>query len=83
MGKLDSLAQKNLNRAWVCTCGNTYLNDYVEGYTHADNPICRRERIEPVVGKSYEIIKYNTKYWADGGFIVYNGPNTPKKNSYV
>lgn len=47
MGRLDSLAQFNLNTAWVCPDGSQepgtvgHLNDYWEGYTHhpAGSPV--------------------------------------------
>lgn len=67
MGRLDSLAQINLNSAWVCGCGsetgNGYLNDYL-GYSHhpagsPSPPI--KKRSAPVDGKDYELIKYEPK----------------------
>ena len=88
MGKLDSLAQRDLNPAWVCDCasgtGNGYLNDY-RGYSHhpvgcstCGGPL--KNKSVPVKGKSYEVIKYEPvgpkSEWivTDIDFVVYNGP---------
>ncbi|HJA86216.1 MAG TPA: hypothetical protein H9950_08525 [Candidatus Bacteroides avicola] len=83
MGRLDSLAQTDLNGAWVCEdCKNNYpfLNDY-KGYSH--HPACcpyDGKKSAPVIGKSYELIKYEPVgpdgIWivTDIQFITYNGP---------
>ncbi|WP_286844855.1 hypothetical protein KCV26_13940 [Petrimonas sulfuriphila] len=85
MGRLDSLAQVNLNPAWVCDHQGSYpfLNDYLPGYTH--HPMgcpCSHydgKRSAPVHGKTYEIIKYEPRedgYWhvKDIKVIEYRGP---------
>lgn len=59
MGRLDSLAQMDLNKAWVCKCSPMYLNDYYSGYTHHPNSNYDGERLKPVIGKSYRAVKYN------------------------
>ena len=59
MGRLDSLAQKDLNKTWVCKCHPMYLNDYYEGYSHHPNGDYKGERLQPIIGKSYRVIKYN------------------------
>ena len=59
MGRLDSLAQMDLNKTWVCKCHPMYLNDYYEGYTHHPNGDYKSEKIQPIIGKSYRVIKYN------------------------
>lgn len=59
MGRLDSLMQMELNPAWVCKCSPNYLNDYREGYTHHPHGYeYKKERLEPIIGKSYRIIKH-------------------------
>lgn len=86
MGRLDSLAQMDLNGAWVCDCGsqtrNGYLNDYM-GYSHhpAGSPCPPIKKVSaPVNGKDYELIKYEPKgengIWivTDIKVITYNGP---------
>ena len=88
MGRLDSLAQFNLNTAWVCADGPQepgtigHLNDYREGYTHhpAGSPGAnyRGKRLKPEIGKRYELIKYLPRedgewYLADITSIVYQG----------
>lgn len=84
MGRLDSLAQVNLAPGWVCTCqkNEPYLNDY-NGYSHhpAGCPGTKYsgERLTPVNGKRYELIKYEPKgsngAWivTDIEYITYNG----------
>lgn len=59
MGRLDSLAQMDLNKTWVCKCSPMYLNDYYSGYTHHPNSNYDGERLKPVIGKSYRAVKYN------------------------
>lgn len=61
MGRLDSLAQKNLG-PWVCAHG--WLENYKEGYTHHHDPrYCPcvvddgEPRTVPVIGKRYHIMK--------------------------
>ena len=82
MGRLDSLAQADLNGAWVCDCTNPYpfLNDY-KGYSH--HPACcpyDGKKSAPVIGESYELIKYEPVgpdgVWivTDIQFITYDGP---------
>ena len=88
MGRLDSLAQFNLNTAWVCPDGSQepgtvgHLNDYWEGYTHhpAASPGANYggKRLKPEIGKRYELIKYLPRedgewYLADITSIVYQG----------
>ena len=88
MGRLDSLAQFNLNTAWVCPDGSQepgtvgHLNDYWEGYTHhpAGSPGANYggKRLKPEIGKRYELIKYLPRedgewYIADITSIVYQG----------
>ena len=88
MGRLDSLAQFNLNTAWVCPDGSQepgtvgHLNDYWEGYTHhpAGSPGANYggKRLKPEIGKRYELIKYLPRedgewYLADITSIVYQG----------
>jgi len=88
MGRLDSLAQFNLNTAWVCPDGSQepgtvgHLNDYWEGYTHhpIGSPSANYEgkRLKPEIGKRYELIKYLPRedgewYIADITSIVYQG----------
>ena len=81
IGRLDSLAQADLNGAWVCQCQKPrYLNDYM-GYSH--HPACcpyKGERTAPVIGENYELIKYEPVgpdgVWivTDIQFITYDGP---------
>lgn len=88
MGRLDSLAQFNLNTAWVCPDGSQepgtvgHLNDYWEGYTHhpTGSPSANYggKRLKPEIGKRYELIKYLPRedgewYIADITSIVYQG----------
>ena len=88
MGRLDSLAQFNLNTAWVCPDGSQepgtvgHLNDYWEGYTHhpTGSPSANYggKRLKPEIGKRYELIKYLPRedgkwYLADITSIVYQG----------
>lgn len=83
MGKLDSLAHKNLG-PWVCDCEkepySSYLEDYRSGYTHHPFNDYKGEKITPVNGKTYKIIKYEPKgqngQWilTDVKSVVYNGP---------
>lgn len=81
MGRLDSLAQVNLNPAWVCECPPGYLNDYIPGYTHHHSGLSgsRYKRLAPVHGKTYRVIKYEPRedgYWyvKDIKVIEYRGP---------
>ena len=59
MGRLDSLAKVDLNKAWVCKCHPMYLNDYLNGYTHHPKGNYEGERLKPGVGQSYRLIKYS------------------------
>jgi hypothetical protein len=79
MGRLDSLMQMNLG-PWVCDCTPSgYLENYREGYTHHPHGSYSGQKRLPVIGKTYEIIKYKDvgQYWvvADIKYIVYNGPD--------
>lgn len=81
MGRLDSLAQINLNSAYVCTTCN-YLINYRADYSAHHNEFghCPAQgRKQPVHGEKYEIAKF--KYYKDNYFmvedrqtIVYQGP---------
>ena len=82
MGYLDSLAL-NLERAWICGChgayGRTFLNDYIEGYTHHPNGTGTVHKIEkPKRGVMYELIKYSgpteKDYVVDIQYMEYQGP---------
>ena len=82
MGKLDSLMQMELNPAWVCKCGGTfhYLNDYKKGYTHHPRNNYSGERAKPIIGKAYDLTKYEFYapaghwYLTDQTIIEYQGP---------
>lgn len=75
MGRLDSLTQMNLNKAWVCECSPVYLNDYYPGYTHHPNGKYDKVKKLPVEGKGYRIIKYSPMMVVeDIQEIIYNGP---------
>lgn len=59
MGRLDSLAQMNLNNIWVCgSCG--LLLNYKPGYEghHAVNNCPAKSRSRPIDGHTYKIAKY-------------------------
>ncbi|MDE6631741.1 MAG: hypothetical protein K2K23_01945, partial [Muribaculaceae bacterium] len=82
MGYLDSLAL-NLETAWICGChggyGSTYLNDYIEGYTHHPGGSGTPHKIEkPKRGVTYELIKYSgptaKDYVVDIQYMEYKGP---------
>ncbi len=82
MGYLDSLAL-NLESAWTCGChgafGTTYLNDYIEGYTHHPNGTGTiKKRGKPQRGITYELIKYSgpkmDDYVVDIKYMEYEGP---------
>ena len=82
MGYLDSLAL-NLERAWTCGCqggyGTTYLNDYIEGYTHHPGGTGTPKKIgKPQRGVNYELIKYSgptmKDYVLDIQYMEYKGP---------
>lgn len=82
MGRLDSLAQQNLNPAWVCECSPQYLNDYLPGYTHHPQGSARSgnyKRLLPEHGRFYRLIKYEPKedgiwYVKDIKELEYRGP---------
>jgi hypothetical protein len=85
MGRLDSLAQVNLNPAWVCECLPGYLNDYLPGYTHHPEGSSwspekyKKKKLSPVQGKSYRVIKYEPRedgHWhvKDIKHVEYRGP---------
>lgn len=84
MGRLDSLAQKDLNNIWVCnTCG--LLLNYKPGYDghHAVNG-CRADSMSrPVDGQTYRIAKFEHFQSSGVGIpfrvideqlVVYQGP---------
>ena len=84
MGRLDSLAQKDLNNIWVCnTCG--LLLNYKPGYDghHAVNG-CRADSMSrPVDGQTYRIAKFEHFQSSGVGIpfrvideqlVVYHGP---------
>lgn len=81
MGRLDSLAQIELNNAYVCTTCN-YLINYRTDYSAHHNEFGRcpaRGRKQPINGEKYGIAKF--KYYKDNYFtvedqqtIVYQGP---------
>ncbi len=82
MGYLDSLAL-NLETAWTCGChgayGTTFLNDYIEGYTHHPGGSGTPHKIEkPKRGVKYELIKYSgptaKDYVVDIQYMEYKGP---------
>lgn len=59
MGRLDSLAQMNLNNIWVCgSCG--LLLNYKPGYEghHAVNNCPAKSQSRPIDGYTYKIAKY-------------------------
>lgn len=59
MGRLDSLAQLNLNHIWICgTCG--LLLNYKSGYDghHAVNNCPAKSMSQPIDGQKYKIAKY-------------------------
>lgn len=81
MGRLDSLAQINLNSAYVCTTCN-YLINYRADYSAHHNEFGHcpaKGQKQPIHGEKYEIAKF--KYYKDNYFmvedrqtIVYQGP---------
>lgn len=84
MGYLDSLAL-NLETAWICGCrsgagqGGTFLNDYIEGYTHHPGGSGHPKKIgKPQRGVMYELIKYSgptmKDYVVDIRYLEYTGP---------
>lgn len=84
MGRLDSLAQMNLNSVYVCTSCGLLLNyraDY-QGH-HAVNICPAKGRKQPINGKSYPIAKYQHYQNSNGETpfividmheVVYEGP---------
>lgn len=84
LGYLDSIST-NYGGAWVCGCGAgeglTFLNDYIQGYTHHPGGEAYKPRkiSKPIKGKTYVIIKYTggkypEDYILDIQKIQYNGP---------
>lgn len=81
MGRLDSLAQIELNNAYVCTTCN-YLINYRADYSAHHNEFGHcpaKGRKQPINGEKYEIAKF--KYYKDNYFMVedrqttvYQGP---------
>lgn len=66
MGRLDSLAQMNLNNIWVCgSCG--LLLNYKPGYEghHAVNSCPAKSQSQPIDGHTYTIAKY--EHFASNG----------------
>lgn len=85
MGRLDSMAQRNLNPAWVCECHPGYLNDYLPGYTHHPSGSSRSghysgTRSTPVHGKTYRVIKYEPR--EDGVWHVKDIKGIEYRGSY-
>lgn len=84
MGFLDSISSMTDN-AWVCGCpnpyGGTFLNDYIEGYTHHPHGVTYEPKhiSKPKKGETYELIKYEWTgshyYVKDIQSITYMGPN--------
>ncbi len=84
MGRLDSLAQKDLNNIWVCNSCGLLLN-YKPGYDghHAVNG-CRADSMSrPVDGQTYRIAKFEHFQSSGVGIpfrvideqlVVYHGP---------
>lgn len=84
MGYLDSISTP-YGGAWVCGCphgpeGMTYLNDYLDGYTHHPQGVSYspKKRSRPVKGQTYAVIKYTggspDDYLVDLKYVVYEGP---------
>ena len=84
MGRLDSLAQMNLNSVYVCTSCGLLLNYRADYQGHHAVGICpAKGRKQPINGKSYPIAKYQ-HYSPSGGAtpfividehkVVYEGP---------
>lgn len=70
MGRLDSLAQMDVNAPYVCTTCKHLIN-YRTDYNAHHNPLGKcpaKGRIPPVRGKSYEIAKF--KYSESGKYFV-------------
>lgn len=66
MGRLDSLAQMDLNTVWVCgTCG--LLLNYKQGYNghHEVNTCPAKSMTRPIDGHTYRIAKY--EHFASNG----------------
>ena len=82
LGYLDSISTP-YGGEWVCGCpaghGTTFLNDYIEGYTHHPDGYGTPLRIgKPQKGKSYVLIKYSggtiNDYVMDIQYMEYKGP---------
>lgn len=85
MGRLDSLAQKDLNNIWVCSSCGLLLN-YKQGYDghHAVINGCpAKGRTRPIDGQTYTIAKYEHFESGTGGIpfrvidiqdVVYHAP---------
>lgn len=70
MGRLDSLAQMDVNAPYVCTTCKHLIN-YRTDYNAHHNPLGKcpaKGRVPPVRGKSYVIAKF--KYIGSGGYFV-------------
>ena len=93
-GQLDSIMSLKFSSGWVCIHkgGDTYLNDYVDGWSH--HPWATQynvrdlslERIEtPKKGQHYQIIKYehiSGDYWElkNIAHTTYQGPIFTEKD---
>ena len=84
MGRLDSLAQMNLNSVYVCTSCGLLINYRADYQGHHAVGICpAKGRKQPINGQSYPIAKYQ-HYPSSGGStpfividqydVVYEGP---------
>lgn len=76
MGRLDSLAQMDVNAPYVCTTCKHLIN-YRTDYNAHHNPLGKcpaKGRVPPVRGKSYVIAKF--KYIGSGGYFVVEDQQT-------
>lgn len=76
MGRLDSLAQMDVNAPYVCTTCKHLIN-YRTDYNAHHNPLGKcpaKGRVPPVRGKSYVIAKF--KYIGSGGHFVVEDQQT-------
>ena len=81
MGRLDSLAQINMNGPYICECGflQNYMPEYDAHPYWAKNACSPEKRTKPIEGKSYELVKL--KHLEGDAFAVieyrtieYHGP---------
>lgn len=76
MGRLDSLAQMDVNAPYVCTTCKHLIN-YRTDYNAHHNPLGKcpaKGRIPPIRGKSYVIAKF--KYIGNGNYFVVEDQQT-------